>query len=107
MEILQGPPHRVLDGQLRHLRHVQPQKAAQGISAIFEITLTPDGKFVTGKIVPAKQIGRGGPVPDETGTAIKKLRQLSVADFGTSAPKIADDGTIQLPLNLLKQAAFC
>ena len=71
-------------------------KGAQGISAIFEITLTPDGKFVTGKIVPAKQIGRGGPVPDETGAAIKKLRQLSAADFGTSAPKIAEDGTIQL-----------
>jgi hypothetical protein len=70
-------------------------KGAQGISAIFEITLTPNGKFATGKIIPVKQVGRGGPVPDETGAAIKKLSQLSAEDFGTSAPKISDDGTIQ------------
>jgi len=70
-------------------------KGAQGISAIFQITLEPSGKFASGKIVPVKQIGRGGPALDDTGAAIKKLRQLSTADFGASAPKISEDGTIQ------------
>ena len=71
-------------------------KGPQGISAIFRITLAPDGKFVSGKIVPTKQEGRGIPALDETGAAIKKLRQLSVLDFAGSAPKIADDGTVSM-----------
>jgi len=69
-------------------------KGAQGISAIFEITLGDDGKFLTGRIHPTKQEARGIPVLDPTAAAIKKLRQLSTADFGRSAPKISDDGTI-------------
>jgi hypothetical protein len=69
-------------------------KGPQGFAAIFEMTLDPDGKFVSGKIVPTRQEGRGGPVLDDTRAAIKKLRQLSAMDFGSSAPKIADDGTI-------------
>jgi hypothetical protein len=70
-------------------------KGAQGFAAIFEITLSSDGKFVSGKIIPTKQEGRGGPVLDSSGAAIKKLRQLSAMDFGSAAPKIADDGTIK------------
>jgi hypothetical protein len=69
-------------------------KGATALSAIFELTLNRDGSFAGGKIIPAKQIGRGGPVLDGTGAAIKKLQELSAADFGTSAAKIADDGTI-------------
>ena len=69
-------------------------KGSQGISAIFQITLSAGGKFVSGRLVPAKQEGRGGPQLDPSGAAIKKLRQLSAMDFGASAPKIADDGTI-------------
>jgi hypothetical protein len=69
-------------------------KGSQGLSAIFEITLAADGKFAGGKIIAAKQVGRGGPVLDPSGEVIKKLQALSQADFGTSAPKIADDGTI-------------
>ena len=67
---------------------------ATAISAIFEISLMPNGEFAAGKIIPAKQVGRGGPVLDNTGAAIRKLRELSTADFGTNAPKIEDDGTV-------------
>ena len=69
-------------------------KGATSLSAIFEITINRDGSFAGGKIIPAKQIGRGGPVLDDTGAAIKKLQELSAADFGANAPKIADDGSI-------------
>jgi len=69
-------------------------KGATAISAIFEITLNKDGSFAGGKIIPAKQLGRGGPVMDDSGAAIMKLRELSLADFGQSAPRINDDGTI-------------
>jgi hypothetical protein len=69
-------------------------KGAQGTTAIFEITLNKDGSLAGGRIIPAKQLGRGGPVLDDTGAAITKLRELSAADFSASAPKIADDGTL-------------
>ena len=69
-------------------------RGPQGVSAIFEIELNKDGSFAGGKIHPVKQLGRGGPVLDETGAAIGKLRELSTADFGKAAPKIADDGTL-------------
>jgi hypothetical protein len=71
-------------------------KGVQGISAIFEITLGTDGKFEGAKIVPVKQKGRGGPVLDQSSAAIKKLQALSAANFGATAAKIGDDGTIAI-----------
>ena len=69
-------------------------KGATALTAIFDITLNPDGSFAGGKIIPAKQIGRGGPVLDDTGAAIRKVKELSLADFGSLAPAIADDGIV-------------
>jgi poly-gamma-glutamate capsule biosynthesis protein CapA/YwtB (metallophosphatase superfamily) len=69
-------------------------KMETALTAIFEIKLEADGKFAGGKIYAGKQFGRGGPTLDKTGEAIKKLRDLSMADFPSTAPKIADDGTI-------------
>jgi len=66
----------------------------QSLSAVFEFTIGFDGKFISGKIVSAKQEGRGGPIPDPNGAVIKKIRFLSMTDFPATAPKIADDGTI-------------
>jgi hypothetical protein len=68
-------------------------RGPQGLTAVFEVTIAPDGEFVSGKIHPAKQLGRGGPVPDPAGEAIKKIRSLSQLDFPASAPAIAADGT--------------
>lgn len=69
-------------------------KGPQGLTAVFEISIGPDGKFAGGKIHSGKQEGRGIPVVDETGEAVRKIRSLSQADFGATAPMIADDGTI-------------
>ncbi|MEO7659573.1 MAG: CapA family protein [Pyrinomonadaceae bacterium] len=66
------------------------------ITAILDVTLDADGKFISGKINAGKQEGRGGPVLDKTGTAIRIMRNLSIADFGRNAPHIAGDGTISL-----------
>ncbi len=64
------------------------------LSEILEVKLAPDGKFLSGKIHPIKQEGRGGPQSDASKAAIPLLRNLSNADFLGTAPKIADDGTI-------------
>lgn len=68
--------------------------AETALSEIVEIKIGADGKFISGKINAAKQEGRGGPLLDKSGEAIRVVRGLSLADFGTNAPKIADDGTV-------------
>jgi len=68
--------------------------AETALSEIVEIKIAPDGKFLSGRIHAARQDGRGGPTLDPTGEAIRVVRNLSTTDFGTNAPKIAEDGTI-------------
>jgi len=65
------------------------------LTAILETRLAPDGKFLGGKIHAGRQEGRGIPVLDPTGTAIRKIRSLSQTDFPSTAPTIADDGRLE------------
>jgi len=67
--------------------------AETALSEIVEIKIGADGKFISGKINAVKQEGRGGPLLDKSGQAIKVVRNLSETDFAANAPKIADDGT--------------
>lgn len=71
-------------------------EAETALTMILEVKLDDDGKFVGGTIHPGKQEGRGIPVIDESKTAIRVVRNLSVADFGPNAPRIDDDGTISV-----------
>ena len=68
-------------------------KFETALTAIFEVKIAPDGKFISGKLYAGRQEGRGGPTFDKTNAAIKKIRALSVADFGKNAPQISADGT--------------
>ena len=69
-------------------------KGSSGLTAVFEVNIAADGKFLGGKIHAGRQAGRGIPVLDKSGAAINKVRALSQMDFGATAPKIAADGTI-------------
>lgn len=69
-------------------------EAETALTEILEVKIATDGKFLGGKIHNAHQQGFGGPVLDNTGDSIRKVRELSLTDFGTNAPKIADDGTV-------------
>ena len=69
-------------------------EAETALTEILEVKIGQDGKFLGGRIHGGRQEGRGIPVLDNTGDSIRKIRELSIADFGTNAPKIADDGTI-------------
>ena len=68
--------------------------AETALTEIVEIKMGWDGKFISGKINGGHQEGKGGPILDNTGSSIRTVRGLSIADFGANAPKIADDGTI-------------
>lgn len=69
--------------------------AETAMTEILEITIGADGKFISGKINGGHQFGRGGPVLDNSGETVRKIRDLSNADFGVNAPIIADDGTFK------------
>ena len=71
-------------------------KAETALTVILEVQLDSTGKFVSGKLNSARQEGLGIPVLDKSGAAVRKIRALSQADFGASAPRIDDDGTISL-----------
>ncbi len=68
-------------------------KMETALTAIFEIKIAADGKFLSGKLHAGEQLGRGGPTLDKSGKAIRKIRELSTMDFGKNSPKIADDGS--------------
>ena len=69
-------------------------EAETALTVILETTLAADGKFISGNLHSGKQEGKGEPVLDPSGAAIKKVRSLSEMDFPTTAPKIADNGTL-------------
>ena len=69
-------------------------EAETALTIVLEVKLDANGKFLGGKIHSARQEGRGGPLYDESGAAIKVVRSLSETDFGPSAAKIDADGTI-------------
>jgi hypothetical protein len=68
-----------------------------GLSLVLEARLAPDGAFVGGRIEPARQERPGGPRLDPAGGVIPVLRRLSEEDFGASAVRVADDGTLEPP----------
>lgn len=70
---------------------------ALGIGAVLEVTLDGEGKFVSGKVLPTKQLGEGVPAKDEAGTAIKYVRLLSREDFPQTGVILDADGNIGRP----------
>jgi poly-gamma-glutamate capsule biosynthesis protein CapA/YwtB (metallophosphatase superfamily) len=68
-----------------------------GLSLVLEVRLAPDGAFLGGKVHPARQERPGGPHLDPGGAVIPVLRRLSEEDFGASAVRVGDDGTLAPP----------
>jgi hypothetical protein len=68
-----------------------------GLTLVLEARLAPDGTFLGGKIHAARQERPGGPKLDPAGAVIPLVGRLSAEDFGPSAVRIADDGTISPP----------
>ena len=68
-----------------------------GLTLVLEAQLSPDGTFLGGKIHPARQERPGGPKLDAGAAVIPLVRRLSEEDFGASAVRVADDGTLAPP----------
>jgi hypothetical protein len=65
---------------------------------ILHVTLTKDGKYVSGKFLSTALSPVGVPTRDSTNEEGRKLvAQLSKADFGATAAQIGTDGSIKPP----------
>ncbi|HEX2921363.1 MAG TPA: CapA family protein [Bacteroidales bacterium] len=65
-----------------------------GLAPIVKLTLDTEGKFISGKIIPATQPWPGGVKYDPTGLVIRKIRDLTKKDFPESTINISDNGSI-------------
>jgi hypothetical protein len=63
-------------------------------SGILRVTLSGDGTFEAGVLVPTKLAGKGIPVLDAEEAAHGVVRQLSRTDFGARAVRISSAGTL-------------
>lgn len=68
-----------------------------GLSLVLEVRLGPNGAFRTGRIHPLRQDRPGGPRFDPSGEVIRVVRQLSIDDFGPSAVRVEEDGSLRPP----------
>jgi hypothetical protein len=70
-----------------------------GLGFILDVRLDVDGAFVSGKAIPFRQLGLGGPVPDPEATALPILARLSREDFPETGVVVTADGTILRPVD--------
>lgn len=66
----------------------------QALGVILEVTLSGEGTAVQARLLGTKQVGAGIPEPDPENRAADLIRALAQEDFPTTAPTIAQDGTI-------------
>ena len=64
------------------------------IAPILEVSLDQQGKFISGKVYSFIQLGEGGPVPDESMRAAKKIHDLSKIDFPGQELEMNGEGEI-------------
>lgn len=67
----------------------------KGLAPLLEARLDGEGRFVGGRIVSARQIRPGGPVPDPAHAAARRMARLTQDDFPGTALAIAADGEIR------------
>lgn len=70
-------------------------RGSKGVGPIIKLFTNKNGEFISGKIYPTIQKGRGGPQKDPANTAIKELQELTKKDFPNTKILIKDDGSIR------------
>jgi hypothetical protein len=68
-----------------------------GESGVLQVSLGPNGSFLSGKLVPLRLVEAGQPVPDPSGQAAATVAQLSKEDFGPTGVEIGAEGQILAP----------
>ena len=73
---------------------VVPRGGPLSVGAILRVTLSSDGSFETGRLVPTRLAGAGLPALDPAETAHAVVRELSREDFGARGATISADGIL-------------
>jgi hypothetical protein len=68
-----------------------------GITAILQVELSGDGRYLAGRIHPLRQQPRIGPREDSSRAAAFLIQRLSREDFGPAAARLGDDGAVLPP----------
>lgn len=71
-------------------------KGPAGIAPIISIQINGKGDFLDGTIIPVKQIGEGGPLPDSTGAVIREIISLTADDIPECPLQISAEGRISI-----------
>ncbi len=74
-------------------------RGPNGIAPVLKLHVAPDGRFLSGEVIPVYQPGEGGARIDPQKCAIYKLRDLSLEDFPELPLLINDNGIITLETN--------
>jgi hypothetical protein len=67
---------------------------AMGVGAVLEAVLDREGRLVSGRILPTRQVGEGVPEKDPAGSALKYVRMLSAEDFPETGVLVDAEGAI-------------
>ena len=65
-----------------------------GLAPIVSLEIGPEGNFLSGRIISAKQIGSGIPVHDEKNVSIERMREFTFRDFPEIGLSIDESGEI-------------
>ncbi|WNG13237.1 CapA family protein [Cystobacter fuscus] len=69
-------------------------KGPQGLGMIADVELDAQGRFLSGRLLPTRQEGRGIPQPDPSGEVLPLVRRLTGEDFPTTGALVGPDGRI-------------
>lgn len=64
-----------------------------GIAPVYRLTLKRDGTFVRGEVISIKQLGEGGPIPDDQNGAYGQVQMLTKADLPELNVRFEENGT--------------
>jgi hypothetical protein len=96
MEIYKGHLIAYSLGNFATYGHIN-LRGVNGLSLVLSARLAKDGTLLGGTIYPVFQEYPGGPHTDPKNRVLDVVRSLSQADFGKSAAKVTDDGSIVIP----------
>ena len=65
------------------------------VSAVLQVRVAADGRFLDGRLLPVQLDGTGRPVPG--GSAVATVDALSAEDFGARAVRVSPDGALRAP----------
>lgn len=66
---------------------------SSGFAPMVEIKINTNGEFISGKIHAMKQVGEGGPIPDEKQNALQEIKRLTAEDIPECKLVFSPDGS--------------